>query len=281
MLQVNSENKCIAETRWFSCFQNTSCLSEPERVPANADMKYGISTCDALASREGVPCAEKSVAETGYAGADAMAVGTNAYNVESILEPSAQDNDNQTYWVAKLGLSSICNALVSRINEYKTRACIKVNNRVSHLELASNPVQNTRFQRISVIRNGQHAFSQEHFKCHAVVIAIPPEQAKEIEGIQPLISPVFELLKGVSLFKAFCAFDASLQLALGFQSCCFHAKSNNLCQQIISNTYPGHAIIQIAYCSGQRADSLEHFRLCGKARRAISNGVARIPHDKP
>lgn len=275
MRQVKSENDRIAETEWFDCSQTTSCSAQVDCSP-NVDMKYGISMWDALALTEGVPCAQESVAKTGYAGADAMAMGTNAYDVEAIFKQSNEAEGGGTYWVPKLGLSSICDALATRICEHPTRARIRLEHRVSHVEALGMSEDGKRFQVTSVAREGKNAHREETFRCDAVVLAIPPEQAKKVGGVSSFISPVLETLEGVSLFKAFCAVDDSLRLALGLQSPHFHLKANNMCQQVISSTYPGRDIIQVAYCSGQRADALEHFRLCGRGRRAISEDVSRI-----
>lgn len=272
--QVKSENGSLAETRWFDCTQAVS-RNTKEECNVNEELRYGISMWDTLASQRGVVRAQECVARTGYAGADAMAAGTNAYDVEAIFEQNRAGHD-ATYWVPKRGLSSICDALISRIQAHTGRVNISLNTRVNRLQ-ALKFSNGKRFEVTAVVRHGHNSHHEKRHQCHVVVLAIPPEQAKNISGVQSL-SPVLETLAGVSLFKAFCASDDKLRTALGLKSQCFHLKANNLCQQIISSSYPGSDIIQIAYSSGQRADSLEHFRQCGKARRTISEDVARIAH---
>ena len=94
--EVESENNSTAGTAWFECARAPVCHTENDA--AASEIKYGISTWDALAANNGVPCAQESAARTGYAGADAMASGTNAYDVESLFKRNDAAENTQTYW---------------------------------------------------------------------------------------------------------------------------------------------------------------------------------------
>jgi len=278
LIEVESENADVSTTAWLKCAQEPSCNARANSQ-IDSNIKYGISMWDALAAQQGVPCAEEQVAETGYAGADAMALGTNAYDVEAIFQSTKQDHP-KSYWVPKAGLSAICGELASRIRKHENRACIHLQSRAIRVETL-NAFHTKRFRLSAMLRVGKNSYCTRAFECDSIVLAIPPEQAKKIAGVQSLISPVLETLQGIPLFKAFCVLDESLRTALGLQAQAFHIKANNLCQQLISSTYPNQDLIQLAYCSGQRADALEHFRLCGKGRSVIANDIARIALDNP
>jgi Flavin containing amine oxidoreductase len=264
MMEVPSEGPT-------SCKEWLGSASEPRNrqpsplVQQTACSRGTLSSWDVAAVRLGVRGADLTEAETGYAGLGIMAAGTDAYGVEQSQKRTGATEPPQRYFVPTTGMTSICARLKEDLlcKKAQRRPCrVRLKTRVVDVRASSDDGR-CGFLVLCEERTGANSFSRWSLWADVVIAAVPPSQISWWGGVSGRLAPILAALAPVPLLKVFSKAGPRFRAVLGLEHDAFHLKSNTLGQQIISNTYPGTDFVQLAYCAGQRAEALEHLRLCG------------------
>lgn len=220
-----------------------------------------LSDWDELAARDGICAAELATAKTGYAGLDVMALGTDAYGVHELQRPAR-------FFVPARGLSSICEALAREVAAAGASVVLKA--RVVDVVREADGYRVT-----SHVRTGANAFRCVACRADIVVLAVPPRSLEAMPGLCEPLAPILAAVQSVSLVKLFSEAGPDIERLLGLDGS-YHFKSDTLAQQLISNTYPGTNLVQLAYAAGRRADALERLRLGGDLLSVVAGELGDL-----
>lgn len=263
MMEVPSEEPTSCK-EWVGSTREPRNRKPSPLVQQTACSQGTLSSWDVAAVRLGVRGAELTEAETGYAGLGIMAAGTDAYGVEQNERTGTTESPHR-YFVPTTGMTSICVRLkedLLRKKEQRSPCRVRLKTRVVDVR-ASSAEGRRGFLVLCEERTGANSFSRWSLWADVVIAAVPPSQIARWRGVSEKLAPVLAALAPVPLLKVFSKAGPRFRAVLGLGQGAFHLKSNTLGQQIISNTYPGTDFVQLAYCAGQRAEALEHLRLCG------------------
>lgn len=227
-----------------------------------------LSSWDVAAGRLGARGADLEGARSGYAGMGIMAVGSDAYGVETAEKATRA---SVRYYVPRGGMSKICERLREEL-ERRPRCCVHLKTRVVDVRLSEAGC----YMVLCEERAGGNTFSGQTFRADAVVAAAPPSHIAKWQGVASHLAPILAALEPVPLLKVFSKAAPAFSEATGLAGRPFHIKANTLGQQIISNAYPGTSFVQLAYCAGQRAEALEHLRLCGDVMGPLAREIAGL-----
>lgn len=262
LMQVTSEGS-EASRAWLD---PDACDPAPKEVSGDSCPRGTLSSWDVTAGSQGVRGADLKAARSGYAGMGVMAAGSNSYGAETAEKAT---RFSETYYVPTRGMSSICTQLREEL-ELRPHCRVHLKTRVTDVQPSKDG-----YRVLCEERVGGNAFSGKSFWADVVVLAVPPSHVAKWLGVARQLAPVLAALSPVPLLKVFSEAGPEFREAMGLGQKSFHIKSNTLGQQIISNTYPGTDFVQLAYCAGQRAESLEHFRLCGDVMGPLSREILR------
>lgn len=243
------------------------CGPPPTEAPGVPCPRGTLSSWDVTAEKLGVRGADLEAARSGYAGMGIMAAGSDAYGVETAEKATRA---SARYYVPVRGMSSICARLQEEL-ESAPSCAVHLKTRVVDVRPMDEGYMVLCEERI-----GGNAFSGKSFWADAVVVAVPPSHVAMWRSVVRPLAPVLAALSPVPLLKVFSEAGPEFREAVGLEERPFHIKCNTLGQQIISNTYPGTDFVQIAYCAGQRAEALEHLRLCGDVMGPLSREILQF-----
>jgi len=268
MMEVPSEG-AGSKKAWL----DDDCETTPTTAPAVPCPRGTLSSWDVSAEKLGVRGADLEAARSGYAGMGVMAAGSDSYGVETAEKATRA---SAKYYVPARGMSSICARLREEL-ERRPRCRVHLKTRVVDV----CPVDAGGYMVLSEERVGGNAFSGKSFWADAVIIAAPPSHVAKWQGVAERLAPILAALSPVPLLKVFSEAGPEFGAATGLRGRPFHVKSNTLGQQMISNTYPGTDFVQLAYCAGQRAEALEHLRLCGDVMGPLSREILQFVDAPP
>lgn len=264
MLEVASEGVDAFKT-WLN--PGAECEVAPAPQPRIACPPGTLSAWDTAAERLGVRGADLEGARSGYAGMGVMAAGSDSYGVETAAKAT---RSSAKYYVPSRGMSDVCARLREEL-ERKPRCRVHLKTRVVDVRQADEG-----YLVLCEERTGSNAFLGKSFRADVVVVTAPPRHIAKWTGVARHLAPILAALSPVPLLKVFSEAGPEFAEVTGLQGRPFHIKSNTLGQQIISNTYPGTDFVQLAYCAGQRAEALEHLRLCGDIIGPLSREIMKF-----
>ena len=264
MLEVDSEGPGSFR-KWLD---PGACEVPASPAPEAACPSGALSSWDAAAERLGVRGADLEGARSGYAGMGIMASGSDAYGVETAEKATRA---SARYYVPRGGMSKICERLREEF-ERRPRCRVHLKTRVVDVRLSDSDC----YMVLCEERVGDNTFSGKTFRADAVVAAAPPSHVAKWESVRLHLAPILAALESVPLLKVFSEAAPAFAKATGLAGRPFHVKANTLGQQIISNTYPGTSLVQLAYCAGQRAEALEHLRLCGDVMGPLAREISGL-----
>ena len=268
LIEVPSESdRAIKAWIGYNPVNSLKSLSPPE-WPSQKEAPT-VSQWTAIASVQGIASAEQDAAHSGYDGITReMASGTRVYGVGK-----KTGEDNMKFWVPKNGLSSVCNRLKILFLQ-KQNSTLLLNSRVSDVKKLENGLFEATVENRKDSKSNDFRTLRIYSK--TIICACPPNQALSWASTLLHLGPILQSVTAIPLMKVFAPISRLMEHVPELENRPFHFKTNTLSEQCISSVYPGNTHVQpyieIAYCAGNRANSLEQLRLLGKNELAKQVG---------